>query len=621
MKFSTYSRVVGPVNPGKTVALATVLALTACPGGGETTTTTSSTTDVGTTTGTTGDIEPTGGTTGDTSTTDAPTSSSTTGSTTDPVGTTDTTDTASTTDVSTSTTDASTSTTDTTGGSSSTGADAVCGDGEVEQDEACDDANAGLGDGCTAECTRECTALHFEGKTIAQAANPTTLHTISVTAAGWHKADATAPYGSIFTKSGKDVGGHVTYSVATGNTGTTARLQVGLEAFLDLTAPTVKPDGKWHHFALTYDAVTGNGVLYVDGVVVDSEKKGMGLVAANPALPFSIGAEPLMGKLFYASKADITDVVVYGTALTAGEVKGLIDGVYPPLALAFYPTPEGMGAMSEDVSGNGHTLTVPDGGWAADGPYCVDAVCGNGEVDADEACDDADHDLGDGCTSACKQECTALHFEGKTLAQAADPVKLHTVSLTAAGWHKAAANAPYGVIFVKAGKDVGGHSTYAIATGMTGTTARLQVGLEAFLDLTAPMAKSDGMWHHYALTYDAATGNGVLYRDGVVLDSEKKGMGLVAANPALPFSIGAEPLMGQLFYASKADITDVVVYGTALGEADVMGLVEGVYPPAPLAFYPTPEGTGLMSQDMSGNGHTLTVPVAGWAADGPYCAP
>ncbi|HEY0136245.1 MAG TPA: LamG-like jellyroll fold domain-containing protein, partial [Nannocystis sp.] len=415
--------------------------------------------------------------------------------------------------------------------------------------------------------------------------------------------------------------GHITYTIANGMPGTTARLQVGPLAFLDLTAPTVKPDGTWHHYAVTYDAVTGNGVLYRDGVVIDSEIKGKGLVATNPALPFSIGSGILQGNLEAASKADITDVVVYGTALTADEVKGLVEGVYPPLALAFYPTPEGMGAMSEDVSGNGHTLMVPDGGWVDDAPYCADRSCGNGEVDMDEACDDANYNLGDGCTSACTKECTALHFEGKTAVQAANPATLSPVSVTAAGWHKAAANAPYGAIVSKAGQDVGGHITYTIANGMPGTTARLQVGPAIFIDLSAPTAKSDGTWHHYAVTYDAATGNGVLYRDGVVLDSEKKGMGLVAVNPALPFSIGSGILQGNLEAASKADITDVVVYGMALSEAEVMGLAEGVYPPAPLAFYPTPEGTGLMSQDMSGNGHTLTVPDGGWVADGPYCAP
>lgn len=64
-----------------------------------------------------------------------------------------------------------------------------------------------------------------------------------------------------------------------------------------------------------------------------------------------------------------------------------------------------------------------------------------------------------------------------------------------------------------------------------------------------------------------------------------------------------------------------MVYGTALGGDEVMGLIKGVYPPAPLAFYPTPEGAGTMSADASGNGHTLTVPDGGWVADGPYCAP
>lgn len=354
----------------RTAASALALVLAACPGGGGSSTTSDDTTGPGSGPSTGGTTQaPTTG--GDTSTGDATDTTGDPAATSEPPATSGTT--AESTTTTTSTTEPSTTGASTSDPSTSTGEAPLCGDGVVDDDEACDDANQSPGDGCTAECAKECTALRFAGASIASAADPATLHATSVTLAAWHTAAADAPYGSVATKTGNDVGGHITYAIAAGSTGVTARLQTKLDPleFLDLTAPDAKSDGTWHHIAVTYDAATGDGALYLDGVVVDSETKGTGLVAADPKLPFSVGATPLNGNLEYPSKADITNVVVYGAALTAAEVMGLVDGVYPPGPLAFYTTPEGAGTMSVDASGNGHTLTVPDGGWVDDGPYCA----------------------------------------------------------------------------------------------------------------------------------------------------------------------------------------------------------------------------------------------------------
>lgn len=141
-----------------------------------------------------------------------------------------------------------------TGDSTSDGM-STCGDGQVDVGEACDDANGADGDGCSAQCTLECPALHFAGDSFVQAADSAGLHTESVTLALWHRAAIDAPYGVVASKLGDAPAGHHTYSIGTGATGIFARLQTGAGLdFLDLSAPDIKPDGAWHHIALSYDA-------------------------------------------------------------------------------------------------------------------------------------------------------------------------------------------------------------------------------------------------------------------------------------------------------------------------------------------------------------------------------
>lgn len=272
-----------------------------------------------------------------------------------------------------STTSSTTATATSSVASTSTGAAPVCGDGNVDPGEACDDANATDGDGCSKACVKECSSLHFVANGIATAADPSTLSVTSVTLAVWYNAVAGAPFAGLVAKRGNTPGGHFTYQLTAGPGGLGARLQtnVNLE-FLDLVYPAAVPDGTWHHAAITYDAATGNGNLFFDGKPVATGTKGTGLVAADPTQPFTVGGTSLDGVPNNLAKADISDIAVYGMALSAGEVQSLHQGKYPvapPLALFF--TPEGMGVTSADASGKGHTLKVPTNGWAATGPFCT----------------------------------------------------------------------------------------------------------------------------------------------------------------------------------------------------------------------------------------------------------
>ena len=251
---------------------------------------------------------------------------------------------------------------------------AACGDGVVLPDvEECDDGNPDADDGCSPTCTFECDALHFTGMSMATAADPAGLHATSITAAAWYRAKADAPYGGIVTKQGDVFGGHVTYAIAVSMNGVRARLQTGIGDghFIDFDVQSAKPDDTWHHLALTYDEMTGDAALYIDGVEAATDNLGTGLAAADPSLPFAIGASPLNGGFEYPSVADIAEVIIYPYRLDPGEIQGLHAFTYTPNPLAYYPVHEGMGLTSVDASGNGHDLTVPANGWAMDGPLCA----------------------------------------------------------------------------------------------------------------------------------------------------------------------------------------------------------------------------------------------------------
>jgi cysteine-rich repeat protein len=201
----------------------------------------------------------------------------------------------------------------------------ACGDGTTDTGETCDDHNTATGDGCTIDCKKECSALHFNGGADkASAANSAGLHTSTVTLAGWYKGVVGAGSGTIASKRGNIYGGHFTYNLVVGPTGLNARLQTNVNLdFLDLNDSAVLPDGKWHHAAVTYDAATGNGILYSDGKAVATGTKGTGLVAADPTLPFQIGSQAAFGQVGSPLTGHVAYVVAYDQVLTGAQVAGL----------------------------------------------------------------------------------------------------------------------------------------------------------------------------------------------------------------------------------------------------------------------------------------------------------
>lgn len=134
------------------------------------------------------------------------------------------------------------------------------------------------------------------------------------------------------------------------------------------TAVSVASTNAWTHVAITYDKLTGVGVLYVNGMAV--ETRNLGVFTPKTNLPLNIGARPIPdpgggcgagGDCFYNGKLD--EVSIYDRALSADEIKSVADagaaGKYkvqatvPANIAAWYPAD---GDTNDLQAGNTATL-------------------------------------------------------------------------------------------------------------------------------------------------------------------------------------------------------------------------------------------------------------------------
>ena len=102
----------------------------------------------------------------------------------------------------------------------------------------------------------------------------------------------------------------------------------------DMAAPNTSNDGNWHHYAGTYDQVTGNRDLYVDGKLVVSES-GQGPYALSPTTHLSIGAkdQPSGNNFTGFYTGQIYDVRVYSDALPQTNIEAIVAGSSTTLTL------------------------------------------------------------------------------------------------------------------------------------------------------------------------------------------------------------------------------------------------------------------------------------------------
>jgi hypothetical protein len=128
-----------------------------------------------------------------------------------------------------------------------------------------------------------------------------------------------------FVTKGGDNG--IGWALRTGSASTTACWTLrGTSQTDDMQAGGAIPDSNWHFIAGTYDTVSGNRILYVDGVNVASET-GNTAYTENPSGHLTLGTEDL-GNGSYGNNGYFSgkmfDVRIYNYALTQSQITNIM---------------------------------------------------------------------------------------------------------------------------------------------------------------------------------------------------------------------------------------------------------------------------------------------------------
>lgn len=141
---------------------------------------------------------------------------------------------------------------------------------------------------------------------------------------------------------------------------------MGIDANYDSGDPNKNPLkwGEWIHFAHTYDAATGDVVLYMNGKEVNRNNGGAGTV-------FNFKGCTMFGSgyQYFKDIVEMCQVRMWKTTRTAAQIeKNMKKEVKynDPNLLFYFPMNEGEGEVLNDVTGNGFGLSFGSG--YTDGP-------------------------------------------------------------------------------------------------------------------------------------------------------------------------------------------------------------------------------------------------------------
>ena len=133
---------------------------------------------------------------------------------------------------------------------------------------------------------------------------------------------------------------------------------MGIDANYDSGDPNNKPLkwGEWIHFAHTFDGATGEVILYVNGVEVNRNNGGAGKKFDLKGLTMC-GS----GSTYFRDYIEMAQVRLWRTTRTASQIAKFMkkEVKYNDPNLVFYlPMNEGSGSVLNDVTGNGHNVTI-----------------------------------------------------------------------------------------------------------------------------------------------------------------------------------------------------------------------------------------------------------------------
>lgn len=133
---------------------------------------------------------------------------------------------------------------------------------------------------------------------------------------------------------------------------------LGIDANYDSGDPANNPLkwGEWIHFAHTYDASSGDVVLYMNGKEVNRSNGGAGKVFKFSGLTMCSS-----GMTYFRDYIEMAQVRLWKTTRTANQISSYMkkEVKYDDPNLVFYlPMNEGQGSVLHDVTGNGHDVII-----------------------------------------------------------------------------------------------------------------------------------------------------------------------------------------------------------------------------------------------------------------------
>jgi RHS repeat-associated protein len=299
----------------------------------------------------------------------------------------------------------------------------------------------------------------------------------------------------------------------------------------------VVPHGQWSHVATTYDAVTGQQVMYVNGVNVNSRVRPGGPTPS--AIAVRLGSD-LVSREY---RGLLDDAQVYNVALSAADVQS-VAGVSALSNLDQFAAGWAGDGTTSEVNGQANGIAI--------GPISyvpgvnVPGVGGGGQ---------------------------AFNFDGSSRVDVGNAAALAlSGSLTIAAWVKptATAEGQLSGVLSKWNQSTSGdaYGLYLLRSG--GVTRPLgALGVASSSEAGFVVSKGsvpDDVWTHVAMTYDATTGINVLYVNGGVVGTRVRSGGTNVSGVSA--SIGSEG-GGRYF---KGAIDSPQLYGRALSAVEIGAL-------------------------------------------------
>ena len=303
----------------------------------------------------------------------------------------------------------------------------------------------------------------------------------------------------------------------------------------DLNTAASYTDNDWHHWTCTYDAAANQRTIYRDGVQVAQDTAPADYAGSGP---LTVGVRFDNGGPFHGA---LDDVRIYTRVLAPAELAG---GAYaglpdsdPNLAL-YWAMDEGVGATARNYPASNASLVNMDPATAW--------TSASAPID--------------------RANPYALQFDGvNDTVQVAQPVPLVSASFSVAFWARRTNVNSDGMI---------------VSQGINSNNNGLHIGFRASNvftcafwgnDLDTAATYTDTNWHHWACTYNAATNQRTIYRDGVQVAQATAPLDYVGSGP---LRVGSR-FGNAAFFGGAVD--DVRVYNNTLTPAAVQTLANAFF--------------------------------------------